>query len=121
MNGHSNYCKLEPDGECYKHFKGPLTYTNASNNFLVIVGANPSDTDADNELIAVSDGTDQIDHFFIARFDRDVTAAGATTTVVQKGIPRRMLVPPNGVVTGTGGGFLSLVECCCLEKALAIL
>lgn len=122
MNGHSNYCKLEPDGECYIWHWEVTNFVNASSKFSVVIGLNIADTDTDIVQIRIEDVKDnQIDAQLMERLDRDVTAAGATTTKMQAGLMRRMLVPPLGEITTSAATNVSLVDCCCLDKALAIL
>lgn len=116
MNGHSESCSLKPGEDCYKWFWQTLDFTNESTRFLVIVGVQDDTLDAASEGLTirnVTGGTD-IDSYVNLAF-------GVAASEMMVGLPRRMLVPPGGVIDGTAGVGISLVSCCCLEKALAIL
>ena len=116
MNGHSKYCKLEPDGECYKWFRADTTeFDNDSNKWLVVIGASSFGFNAAAESIQTRDPTGNI----LDSWENIAFGVAASETLV--GLPRRMLVPPDGDVVMTAAAGLSLVSCCCLEKALAIL
>lgn len=121
QEGHSESCTRKEDEDCYHWHTEVSPFTNGG-KFQVVVGSNFSDSDSDATLINVTDGVRIIDVQLIARFDRDVAVAdGITTSIEQKGMFRKMLCPPVGVITNNGTQFLSLVEACCLEKALMIL
>ena len=102
------------DGECYKWFSAPLDFTAAADKWVVVIGVSQATIDADTELIQVTLNSVVIDGFLLKTF-----GVAANEAIV--GLPRRMLIPPGGILDGTATVIASLVECCCLAYALAIL
>ena len=115
MNGHSESCTRKPGEDCYKWHKEVLDYTNGG-AFQVVVGLDPSTLDGDTESILVldADAATGLDGFELNPY-----GVAASETLI--GMPRRMLIPPNATLLGTDGSGVNMVQCCCLEKALAIL
>lgn len=98
----------------YKHFKATASWTNTSDYYAVIVGAKlpAQGAGSSDTLLVVTLGGDVIDSVGY----NIVTNGGVLFTM-----PRRMLVPPGGVVTNVGTNIMSLVLCRTLEDAAILL
>ncbi len=108
----------------YKWQKSAVPFTNSGDHWAVVIGADVSTTFAQESLFTVKDsGGAVIDSIVVDLVT--VTAVGEEFLLVY--LPRRLLVPPAGQVTGTGTPNLSIVICGntpdgkdSLENALAL-
>src|SRR5437879_3997860 len=89
-------------------------YTNNTDRFVVVVGANPVSTQVDSTNVIIV----QINGITIDAVIFRITTSGEAML----SMPRRMLVPPGGVVTIGGTNDMSLVVCqaSTIEESLAM-
>ncbi len=103
----------------YKWFDNGTPYTNKGEYFVVLVGVNFTRTFVDNTaLVQVADSAGNV-------IDAVITALTTVTAVGEEFevqfLPRRMLIPPGGVLTINGGSFASMVSCRTLTDAMLAL
>lgn len=114
----------EQEGKQRYTWLGPLastTWTNTTSNWCVLVGmdAESAFSTAGN-ILAVSVAGNNIDSI-------EIEAFGVAASEILIFLPKKMLVPPSGVVTVNNAAYLSVIVCyeyhgkTSLENALAIL
>lgn len=95
---------------------GATTYQNSTNRWLVIIGCDQAqfEADADSLIILNPDQSISYDGF-------ELEAFGAAAVEIMVGLPRRMLLAPMWVVKGIHNVQILTISCRTLDLALRIL
>ena len=109
------------DSKRYRFQVVTSAWTNTSNQFAVVVGADFSSVTTATTLLKVVLASNQIDSVIVAQ-------AGTSANFAQEvALPRRVLVPPGAVLTINSGTLAMVVICLdsdtesSLDNAVAIL